>query len=206
MPASAVNLENQSVIRILESALGCFGRRGFDGASMSDIAREAGVSKSLLHYHFDSKDALFLECQLHLLRDLLTQMRGLAAVGNAGIRQFDKALQQTMDFVEENLEHILVVLSFHNASHHSETVITHMERFTQEILSLIEEAIHNVLGPLVDRLVIPPDRLARLLWTLFNGLIVDLAFATNQDARARVRQTFDDVRALFTPVIFGETN
>jgi hypothetical protein len=109
-----------------------------------------------------------------------------------------------MDFIEENLDQILVVLSFHNAAHHSDAVVTHMERFTQDIQELIVGAIHNVLGPMVERLVIEPQRLARLLWTLFNGLIVDLAFANSKEARSLVRQTFEDVRTLVTPAILGE--
>lgn len=36
-----------------------FTQKGFDGARMQDIADEAGINKSLLHYYFRSKDKLF---------------------------------------------------------------------------------------------------------------------------------------------------
>lgn len=45
--------------QILEGARQVFTSAGFDGASMGEIARAAGVSKGTLYVYFDSKDALF---------------------------------------------------------------------------------------------------------------------------------------------------
>lgn len=45
--------------QILEGARRVFLLRGFDAASMGEIAREAGVSKGTLYVYFESKEALF---------------------------------------------------------------------------------------------------------------------------------------------------
>ena len=45
--------------QILEGARRVFLGRGFDAASMGEIAREARVSKGTLYVYFDSKEALF---------------------------------------------------------------------------------------------------------------------------------------------------
>jgi TetR/AcrR family transcriptional repressor of mexJK operon len=45
--------------RILDSALKIFADKGFVGASMDDIAAEAGISKPTLYQYFSSKDELF---------------------------------------------------------------------------------------------------------------------------------------------------
>ena len=45
--------------RILEAAKKVFHSKGFDGARMQEIANEAGVNKSLVHYYFRNKDNLF---------------------------------------------------------------------------------------------------------------------------------------------------
>jgi AcrR family transcriptional regulator len=47
--------------QILDGARRVFLDRGFDGASMNEIARVAGVSKGTLYVYFDSKEALFEE-------------------------------------------------------------------------------------------------------------------------------------------------
>lgn len=45
--------------QIIEGARAVFMAQGFDGASMGEIARRAGVSKGTLYVYFDSKERLF---------------------------------------------------------------------------------------------------------------------------------------------------
>jgi AcrR family transcriptional regulator len=47
--------------QILEGARKVFHDKGFDGASMNDIARVAGVSKGTLYVYFENKERLFLD-------------------------------------------------------------------------------------------------------------------------------------------------
>ncbi len=65
---------------ILDAAEDVFLRRGFGDASTSEIARRAGVTKSLIHHHFGSKDGLwtavkerrfvpYAERQLEMMKD-----------------------------------------------------------------------------------------------------------------------------------------
>src|SRR5215467_9348829 len=45
--------------QIMEGARAVFLAQGFDGASMGEITRKAGVSKGTLYVYFESKEALF---------------------------------------------------------------------------------------------------------------------------------------------------
>lgn len=47
--------------QLLEVAARVFGAEGYHGASMNDIATQAGVTKPVLYQHFESKHELFLE-------------------------------------------------------------------------------------------------------------------------------------------------
>ncbi len=58
-PALACGAENAKRRQILEGARQVFLARGFDGASMGEIAKAAGVSKGTLYVYFDSKEKLF---------------------------------------------------------------------------------------------------------------------------------------------------
>ncbi|WP_199200568.1 TetR/AcrR family transcriptional regulator [Alkalicaulis satelles] len=49
----------QTRARVLDSAEAHFAARGFDGASVSAIAREAGAPVPLIIYHFATKDGLW---------------------------------------------------------------------------------------------------------------------------------------------------
>ena len=52
-------LSNSKALRIVAAARDEFGRHGFDGARVDQIARRAGVNKQLLFYYFHSKRGLF---------------------------------------------------------------------------------------------------------------------------------------------------
>ena len=46
--------------RILAAAMELFRRRGFESATMRDIAQEAGVALGSAYYYFESKEALVM--------------------------------------------------------------------------------------------------------------------------------------------------
>ncbi len=47
---------------ILDAALLAFGRHGLEGANTRAIAAAAGVKQPMIHYHFGSKEGLYLAC------------------------------------------------------------------------------------------------------------------------------------------------
>lgn len=62
--------------RILTAALEEFAARGFDGTTTSEVARRAGVTQPLVHYHFSTKDQLWREALTPVLDDLVTTFGG----------------------------------------------------------------------------------------------------------------------------------
>ena len=59
MASATPSTESPSRARILETARREFADRGFDGARLAAIAREAGLSHPTLLYHFNSKADLY---------------------------------------------------------------------------------------------------------------------------------------------------
>jgi AcrR family transcriptional regulator len=59
MAAATDQSESPSRARILVNARREFAERGFDGARLADIAREAGLSHPTLLYHYNSKADLY---------------------------------------------------------------------------------------------------------------------------------------------------
>lgn len=53
------NNKKETEEQIFEAAERVFQRRGYAGARMQEIADEAGINKSMLHYYYRSKDKLF---------------------------------------------------------------------------------------------------------------------------------------------------
>ena len=65
---------DQKRAQILKSAARVFAREGFDRASMTQLARECGISKANIYHYYGSKDAILfdiLDSYLSGLRDLI---------------------------------------------------------------------------------------------------------------------------------------
>lgn len=56
-----MGVEKETEEKIFEAARIVFQRNGFDGARMQEIADEAAINKSMLHYYYRNKDNLFFE-------------------------------------------------------------------------------------------------------------------------------------------------
>jgi len=83
--------------KVLEIAINSFANEGYNGTSMNAIAKEAGYTKAVLHYHFKTKDTLWKKAVLHLndklikryeeMQSYFKDLDGLAAL-KAYTRQF----------------------------------------------------------------------------------------------------------------------
>jgi AcrR family transcriptional regulator len=60
--------------RILECALDAFAERGFEGATVRDIAAAAGVNHGLIKYHFEDKDNLWKAAVTFLFERMHAEM------------------------------------------------------------------------------------------------------------------------------------
>ncbi len=67
---------------IAAALLKVMAKRGYEGAALSDVAAEAGLTQGLIHYHFKDKLEILLEAQRMLLARHLVALG--AAVYSAG--------------------------------------------------------------------------------------------------------------------------
>lgn len=67
--------------KIKEAALALFAARGYEGASMSDIAELVGIRKASIYAHFPSKESLFLAVCEDLLNDYKTRFENMLEEG-----------------------------------------------------------------------------------------------------------------------------
>jgi AcrR family transcriptional regulator len=87
---------------MLEVARAAFGKRGFHGASMEQIAKGAGVTKPMLYAYFGSKEGLFAACVRLDAEALRERIRSVVAVARRPDEAFYQGLLAVFDFVEEN--------------------------------------------------------------------------------------------------------
>ncbi len=92
---------------ILDAAEALFVAKGFAAASLSEIAREAGVTKSLIHHHFGSKEALWDQCKKRRMSHYAELQRSLLE-GRAedGDDLLSRSIETFFHFLNENPEFV----------------------------------------------------------------------------------------------------
>ncbi len=68
---------DQKRAQILKSAAKVFADEGFDRASMTQLARECGISKANIYHYYGSKDAILFDILEVYLRDLRDRICGI---------------------------------------------------------------------------------------------------------------------------------
>ena len=72
LPARKIKIRKANETLILETAERVFAMGGFEGASIAQIAREAGLPKANVHYYFKTKLDLYREVLKHILDDWMS--------------------------------------------------------------------------------------------------------------------------------------
>ena len=99
-------LSGEKAQRIVEAMRVAIGSRGAAGATFDVVAREAGVSRGLLHYYFGTKERLLVEVvrrdcdiRLHLLDEAVGAARDVDDVITALVRSLEDMVEHDPGFV-----------------------------------------------------------------------------------------------------------
>jgi AcrR family transcriptional regulator len=131
--------------RLRQAAIDLFGEKGYDGASMTELAERVGIAKPSLYNYYRSKEDLLLDLIDDGLRRYLAECR-VPATGS--YQQFLRDhLTATIDFARR---HPRAVAIFHLASVHvqgglaervNEVVWRHLGPFRRECDALLDRAL-----------------------------------------------------------------
>lgn len=147
---------------IFQAAIDIFSERGFDKATMDDIAARANVAKGTIYYHFKSKEELFLflvEEGVDLLQEavneqILPDMRGKD--------RLLAALRQQIEFFEEYRDFCIIMLrEAWGAEQRQKEFRKMLMGYTKTLEGFIRQGIEEG-----DFLATDPELAA---WTVFGG-------------------------------------
>jgi AcrR family transcriptional regulator len=181
------------VARILDAAEACFREAGYVGVSLREIAARAGVSKSLVLYHFESKDHVFAELQLSIYRRLAASIT--EAVANAGGSPEDRArlaLSSLIEAVREGNDLALHIMLGARALTSPEAS-AHVRRTRRELRQLLERTMEQIFGADSQGLPVPLEAAADLVWAALTGLGLQ---AVLDDSPEALERGFDSLHAI----------
>jgi AcrR family transcriptional regulator len=96
--------------KILETATRLFSTQGYGSTSLSQVAKEARVSKALIFWHFENKERLFQSALQRSLEPYFVNVVGqLDGLDESG--QINRLIDLFYEFVREHMQSIRFVLS-----------------------------------------------------------------------------------------------
>lgn len=96
---------------IFDSAIKIFSDNGYDGATMDDIAANAGVAKGTLYYHFKSKEEIFKYIITEGMNVIREQMEAEASKEKDALSKIKVMCRVQLGLVYQNRDFFKVVMS-----------------------------------------------------------------------------------------------
>ncbi len=161
---------------ILKAGIRLFATRGFHETSMSEVAREAKVSKALIFWHFKTKEELFLAVLNKLLEPYVIDFAEESEKLDAR-EQIKKLISGYVNFVRENASSVSFFLRRFMSG----------EEMPQAFTEQIQRLYDLYHGMLTDRIALAqekglcsrsnqPDVMANFVLAALNGLLINLLF------------------------------
>jgi AcrR family transcriptional regulator len=189
-------LSGERAQRIVEAMRRSVAQHGTAGSTFERVAREAGVSRGLLHYYFGTKEQLLAEavrrdCQLRLER--LEQQLAGAQTAEDFIGLMAQHLQ---DAIREDPDFITLLFELFTLSRRNDDI-------AMEYANLMRTMREQVAGMLtvaqdegVLRLHAEPEAIAEILFSLGDGFALRMLTEPDRDFTATIRAGIVSVRAL----------
>jgi AcrR family transcriptional regulator len=162
-------LEGEKAQRIIAAMRASIGRRGAAGSTFDHVAREAGVSRGLLHYYFGSKERLLVEV---VRRDCA--VRNDAMIERlAAARTIDEIVAALVvgleEFIEDELANRSVVYEMLSASRHSDEIRAEMAELYRTWRTNLADGLRRKEAAGVITLAADAEAVASILFCLGDG-------------------------------------
>jgi AcrR family transcriptional regulator len=157
--------------KILATATRLFSEQGYDSTSLSQVARQAKVSKALIFWHFDSKEKLYRSALRKTLEPYFIDVDDIEGLGER--EQIETLIDQFYDFVSTNVYSVRFFLNLTlRAETQPDEVLTRVNGLYRAFRSSLADIITSGRRRGVFRPEADPTRDAALIMAALAGILV----------------------------------
>jgi AcrR family transcriptional regulator len=178
-----------------------FSIKGFNKATMEDIAKEAELSPGTLYLYFKNKDELYASLSLRILQYLLMRLEHVNNEKKIGSLQKIEALKEAMFDVYE-FDPLILINMFHLQS--SET----LKSLSPQLLAEIKQLSRSSLGAMAKIFETGikegvfydhhPVAMADIVWAMFSGVVLwETSKQIINDEKDYLKKTLEIAFAIF---------
>lgn len=164
---------------IFKAALSCFNRSGYFQTTIDDIAREAGLTKGAIYYHFKSKKNLFIELFHNRVNRYFNSLKDNLDHDAPSGNRLRRIVEKSENILDQNRDIFQFCLEFVAMSTRDSDIRNEVTRFYKDRVAafsgIIREGIEAGRFKNLD-----PDGVARVLYVLSMGVFLTY-FTVNLD-------------------------
>jgi AcrR family transcriptional regulator len=182
--------------RIVDAMRHSVARRGVAGSTFDRVAREAGVSRGLLHYHFGTKEKLLVEVvrrESELRIAALEEQLAAAATADDFVDLLATALRDT---VKDDPDYVTVLFELFTLSLRNEEVAAELSDLHRRVREHVGAVLAAKQAEGVLHLRAEPEAIADILFSLADGVALRMLTESDRDFSATVNAGIASVRAL----------
>jgi AcrR family transcriptional regulator len=153
--------------RVVDVAVAVFLERGYDGASMGDIARAAGLGKSSLYHHVAGKEDLLGRGLRRALDALFAALEETSAANGPAVDRLRTMIRRTIEIMCDRLAEVALLLRVRGNTETERWVLERRREFDRTMTSIVTEAIAD--GDV--RPDLEPALVTRLVFGMSNSVV-----------------------------------
>ena len=177
-------LEGDKAQRIIEAMRTSVGTRGAAGSTFDHVAREAGVSRGLLHYYFGSKERLLVEVVRHDCEARIGAMEERVERADSPDEIVAALVVGLEEFIEGEPGSQAVIYEMLSASRHSEEIRAELAELYRRWRAHLADALRAKEREGVIRLQADPESVASMLFSLGDGFGIQVLADPDWDQQA----------------------
>jgi AcrR family transcriptional regulator len=178
MPSRRLTREDKRLAnraRILQAARNVFAQHGYHGATIGEIAAEAGLSNGAVYYNFANKEDLFLALLDQWRAELIAAVQAAAGRPGSGgpAHSFQDEMRHVIGTLNRGREWRLLLFEFVTYAARNPDFRERFAAGRQNFTAALAAALADRLAAHRLQPVVPPEQLAVLVSALVNGLALD---------------------------------
>lgn len=155
-----------TVDSLLAVTVRVFNERGYDGTSMEDLSRAAGISKSSIYHHVRGKEELLRLAVGRALDSLFAILDEPAAVTGRPVDRLEHVVRRTAEILLGELPYVTLLLRVRGNTATEQWALDRRRDFDHRVADLLRAAV--AAGEL--RADIEPRLATRLLFGMINSI------------------------------------
>ena len=177
-------LEGDKAQRIIAAMRASVGKRGASGSTFDHVAREAGVSRGLLHYYFGSKERLLVEVVRHDCEVRNRNMDERLEKAQSVDQIVDALVVGLEEFLEDDAGGQAVIYEILSASRHSEEIRAELAELYRQWRDRLAGWLRTKEREGVIQLQADPEAVASILFSLGDGFGIQVLADPDWDKQA----------------------